>query len=305
LSRIIKAENPHVIYSGLVKPNIVTLMARLWVKSEAAVVITEHNVLSYVLRFYFCRIKGLISFLVKRYYPFANKIIAVSQEVMNDLRGFIEIPDEKGVVMPNMVDVNYIQDKLRLGDEEKKDINFAGQDREFKVVSVGSLHRQKGYDDMIRAISIVNKTLPCSLEILGEGEELNHLKALVEDFGLQGKIKFHGFQENPFKFIKNSDVFAMASLFEGMSCVLLEAMAVGVPIVYTDVSGVRDVAQDGKEILIVPPGNSEAMAEKIIFLARNPESREELARNAQVKVQSFSVERGIRKIEELFLGLCP
>ncbi|MBN1868981.1 MAG: glycosyltransferase [Candidatus Omnitrophica bacterium] len=306
LKKVIDADVPQMIYSRHWKPNILTIIARLLAKSKPRIVITEEAVLSDALTFEYGRSKWLISLLVKWCYPLADRVVSVSDGVNKDLINNFGLPAQKGAILHNMVDDDYIKNKLESSHRGKADIdaqNTEGE-KEFVVTSMGRLNKQKGYTDLIEAIRIVNESMPCRLEILGEGPELHNLQRLIAQYHLTEKVLFRGFQENPFKFIRNSDVFAMASLFEGLSCVLLEAMAVGVPIIYTDVSGVRDVAEDGKEILIVPPRSPEILAEKIIFLSKNPEYCKKLAENAQIKAQNFSVEKSIKKLENLFLSLC-
>ncbi len=296
LRKIIVSTRPQVVYSRLWDANIVSILAGIFLKKpRPGVIINETTPLSQGFeRANFKHLRKLLTGLI---YPRADTVIAISSRIRQDLTGNFNIPADKITFIPNMVDITSIQNQIFQATE------LSPQNGIFTVASMGRLSIEKGYAHLIKAIKIVNRKFPCQLQILGTGPEEEKLKALAAELGMSDKVNFPGFQENPFGAVKGADVFAMASLYEGMSGALLEAMALGMPIIFTDVSGVRDVAEDGREIIIVPPATPEIMAEKIIFLKENHDYGKQLSENAKKRAADFSTAVIIKKFEDLFINL--
>lgn len=294
LKKIVASTTPEIIYSRMWDANVVTILSKLFLKGvKPKVIINEEIPLSQ--NFKDTNFGKLRFFITKLIYPHADIIVSISSEVTDDLINRFNLPAEKISYIPNMVDIGSVCSNSSNLDTLQPDNNI------FTIISMGGLRIQKGYSDLIRAIKIVNQKFPCQLQILGTGTEETKLKKLAEELGISDKINFLGFLENPFEFIAKADVFAMASLYEGMPCVLLEAMALGMPTIFTDVSGVRDVADDGREIIIVPIASPEIMADKIIFLKENPDYSKMLSENAQKRAVAFSTDAIIKKFESLFI----
>jgi len=130
------------------------------------------------------------------------------------------------------------------------------------ILSVGRLTAAKDFATLIRAFSIVVKHVPSRLVILGEGELRLELETLVRDLGLQDVILLPGFVNNCYPYMKECDLFVVSSAWEGLSMVLIEAMACGAPVVSTDCdSGPREILEGGSWGRLVPVGDHEAMAE--------------------------------------------
>ena len=102
------------------------------------------------------------------------------------------------------------------------------------IVSVGRLERQKNYSMLLKAFHEVLKERPAQLVLVGDGSERKNLEKEARILKLSDHIFFAGYQENPYPFIKKSDVFVLPSNFEGFGLVLVEALSLGVSIVSTD-----------------------------------------------------------------------
>jgi glycosyltransferase involved in cell wall biosynthesis len=129
------------------------------------------------------------------------------------------------------------------------------------LVCAGSLEPWKGFGDLIRAMALVPAELGARLLVLGDGSLRSELHALVYQLGLQDRVKFVGYVENPLKYFRHSDVFVLSSHVEGLPNVLVEAMMCGCTPVATDCpTGPREVLQEGKAGYLVPVSDAQAMA---------------------------------------------
>lgn len=157
---------------------------------------------------------------------------------------------------------------------------------EHELVAIGRIMPQKNYAMMLRALKIVVERHPeYKLRIfgnLGDNQEKAKLDQLLLDLKLTDNVIFEGFCLDVHNKIKDSDIFIMTSDFEGMSNALMEAMAMGFPVVCTDChgGGPRELIEDWKNGFLVPIGNVQCMAEKIIWLIEHPEEKEIMGKHA-------------------------
>ena len=127
------------------------------------------------------------------------------------------------------------------------------------------------------------------LIILGDGEDKEEVEELIKELDVEEWVSMPGFVENPYSYMKRSDVFVLSSRWEGLPSVLIEAMALGVPVVSTDCpSGPGEILKDGRYGELVPVGDHKAMAEAIVKVLREKKS----TKDAEEFVKSeFSVEK--------------
>ncbi len=112
----------------------------------------------------------------------------------------------------------------------------------------------------------MSECIDARLVILGEGTERQSLQALVEELNLAGKVDLPGFDPNPFMYLKRADVYVLSSNYEGLPGSLIQAMALGRPVVATACAGgVRETLEDGKWGALVPVGDAERMAQAILL----------------------------------------
>ena len=100
---------------------------------------------------------------------------------------------------------------------------------------MGRLTKQKDHPTLIRAFAQVRRNRPARLMILGEGEDRPKLEALIRELDLEKDVSLPGFVDNPFQYMKGAAVFVLSSRWEGLPNTLIQAMAVGTPVVSTDV----------------------------------------------------------------------
>ena len=174
-----------------------------------------------------------------------------------------------------------------------------------KIISVGRLEEQKGYDILIDVWNIVSKKYPdWILEIYGEGSERENLQNKINKLGLEKSFLLKGATKDIQDKYLESSIYVMSSRYEGMPMVLLEAMACGLPIVsFNCPCGPKDIIKDKEDGFLIPFGDIELMAEKIEELIIDEEKRKLFGKNAKRNVQRFSQDKIMNQWQELFENL--
>ncbi len=173
------------------------------------------------------------------------------------------------------------------------------------VFSAGRLVRQKGFDLLIRSAEMLaERRDDLVFLVAGTGPLEGELKDHVKRSGLEGSFHFLGYLEDIDPYMKGCDLFVLASLYEGMPNVVMEAMAAGRAIVATDVDGVRELVEDGKTGVIVPPGDERSLAGAIDKLMDTPALVEAYGENGRKRVvERFPFSAMIANLEEYLDGL--
>jgi glycosyltransferase involved in cell wall biosynthesis len=173
------------------------------------------------------------------------------------------------------------------------------------VGAVGRLNGEKDYPNLLRATQILLKQRPdLYFVIAGKGELEPELKALATELGVAQRVIFMGHFHDVRKVFELMDLYVLSSTREGLPNTVLEAMAMEVPIVSTDVDGVKEAVTDQREAFLVPAQDSAKLAEGIARMLDDRALRERLARDARTKVETeFSFAHRTRKIETLYKKL--
>jgi len=133
------------------------------------------------------------------------------------------------------------------------------------IISVGRLSEEKDHLLLLRAFQKIRKECSAKLAFIGDGGLRCFLEDIVTEFGLEKDVCFLGFVENPYKYIARSNLFVLSSKSEGLPTVLIEALALGVPVVSTDCpSGPREILMNGALGVLVPVGDMEALADAML-----------------------------------------
>ncbi|MDR1743991.1 MAG: glycosyltransferase family 4 protein [Dysgonamonadaceae bacterium] len=171
-----------------------------------------------------------------------------------------------------------------------------------RVIAVGRYNYQKGFDDLIAAWSRVYPKHPdWQLHIFGDGELRTTLQQQIDDKGLGEVVKLQQSVKNIGDEYLKSSVLAMSSRYEGLPMALLEGQAYGLPIVsYTCKCGPRDIVTDGKDGFLVPEGDTDALADRIVKLMDDEVLRKQMGREARKNSERFSVEKVMKMWLELF-----
>lgn len=203
-----------------------------------------------------------------------SRIFAVSREVKQSFEALYPEYASRLRIFPNMIDLEGIRD--RAGEAGGFSDGYEGT----RLLTVGRLTYQKGYDMALEALAILKKRgVPVRWYVLGEGEERKALErkraklGLTEDFVLLGAV------ENPYPYYAQTDLYIHATRFEGKSLALQEALALGCAAIVSDCNGNRDEITDGRDGLLCP-FDPEALADCVEGLLRDGEKRRELGRQA-------------------------
>lgn len=192
-------------------------------------------------------------------------------------------------------------------DGEKKALKEAwGIREEAPVVGIVSkLWEGKGHTILIHAFEGLKREIPeAVLVIAGEGYLRDELSDLVDRLGLKGSVLFTGFQMDVRRIIATFDVAVLPSFFEGMGRVLLEAMAMGKPVVASSVGGIPDLVHHGKTGFLVTPGSVSELKSGLLTLIRNKALAKEMGEEGRMRIsEEFSAGRMAQSIEKLYREL--
>jgi len=222
----------------------------------------------------------------------ADKIIAVSNELKEDIKRQYKIQEAKLITIPNGVDTN----KFRPLDKENLKARW-GIKNEKIIVSIGKLIMPKGHHLLIKVLSEFLKNTNIKLFIVGTGPYMQNLKEITRKLGVSDKVFFAGEvqHEELASFYNLADVFVFPSLLkEGLPYVILEAMACGVPVIASHTGGIPTAIENYKTGILVGPGNLSELNEKILEVLNDEELARRLGKKARKKVlEEFSLDKMI------------
>ncbi|MEQ1437870.1 glycosyltransferase [Fontimonas sp. SYSU GA230001] len=207
---------------------------------------------------------------MRQLYAQADGCIAVSRGIGTDLVENLKVPPSKVHVLPNPTVTPTLFEQARQTPAHRW---FEGADAGLPVVlGIGGLRKQKNFGVLVQAFAQVRARRPCRLLILGDGRQRQRLLTLAARLGVGDDVDLPGWQTNPYAYMARASVFALSSLWEGSPNVLVEAAALGVPVVAADCvgGGARDILQDGRCGEIVPPNDAAALAAAISRALETP-----------------------------------
>jgi glycosyltransferase involved in cell wall biosynthesis len=208
-----------------------------------------------------------------RLYPLAERVIVPSAGAADDMAAYTGLARGHILVVPTPI----VPASLFAGTEPRPDHPWLGDPERPLILSVGELSGRKDFETLIRAFALVRRQRPCRLMILGRGGARDRLLALAQGLGVAGDLELPGFVPQPYAYLAHADLFAFSSRREGLPLALVEALAVGTPVVSTDCpSGPREVLEGGRFGPLVPVGDHQALAEAMAATLDSPLPRERL-----------------------------
>lgn len=257
LVRFIKNEQPDIVFTtGLQHSVILLFLSRLF-RFSSKIVIRETNTISIQSKLSQNALDRMSLWLAKRFYPYADQIIAPSKGVAKDLIEHIPHISTKLEVIPNPVDFEAIQTS------SQKPLPEEHITKPY-ILAVGRLVPQKGHLDLIKAWVPIYQERGIELMILGDGPERDKLIQCATEYGVEDGLHLPGFDANPFRYMQRCDAFVLSSYYEGLPNTLLQALACGCKIVATDCpSGPDEILQEGKLGALVPVGDIPEMRKAI------------------------------------------
>ncbi len=228
-----------------------------------------------------------------------TRFIAVSEAVRQQMAEYYQIAKDRIVTVRNGVD-------LTAFDGSKADTDVDSASRPIKIGSAGRLAPMKGFEYLLDAAALVKaQGLVFELHIAGSGSELGALQSRANALGIGTDVHFSGQLEDMRYFYRQLDLFVLPSVStEGLPLVVLEASAMGVPVIATDLAGAPEVVDDGETGLLVPICNAEALAQAITRIVRDDSYRNQLAQAGLAKVRrDFSVQRVAAEVAVVYADL--
>ena len=296
LGRHVRATQPDVILSFLPLTNLVCLMAKHWYRFDTPVVLSDRNYLSQELAT--LPWNGLHARAVRAYYPSAAHHVSVSHAAATDLTDSYAISPDSITTIYNGVDA------AALNQQAQASLDIGASSEEIRLVAVGRLHRQKGFDVLISALARLT-TPNWRLWLLGSGDEETALRAQAAQLGVEDRIDFIGFDANPWRWMARADLFVLSSRWEGLPNVLLEALALGLPVVACDCpSGPAEILQGGRWGQLVENDSVEALSIELDNLIANRDLRHRLAEQSVVRAKDFAMETMVDNYANLLSEVC-
>ncbi len=234
----------------------------------------------------------LMPLFAKLFFPWAEAIVPVSEGVGEDLI-HLGIPAEQVKVIHNPI----VTPALFSQASEPIEHPWLIPGHVPILVAVGRLTQQKDFSTLLQAFAKARAIRPMKLIILGEGELRSELEALMHQLDIQEHVSLPGFVANPFAYVARSDLFVLSSLFEGLPTVLIEAMAVGTPVVATDCpSGPYEILQGGQYGPLVKMSSINELASAILLRLDQPRNSEWL----QQRASKYSIDESVNAYARLF-----
>lgn len=288
LRRVVKAFRPDIVLAMMTTASVLSVLACAGLPCR--VIATEHtHPPSQTLSGFWQRLRRLT-------YPRAARVVALTRGTADWLAQ--HVPGSRLAVIPNPV-------HFPLPRAEPILTPVSGDDRK-RLLAVGRLHADKGFDLLIQAYAPLAASHPdWDLVILGEGDERPALEAQVRAAGLASRIFMPGRAGNVGDWYESADLYVLTSRFEGLSNTLLESMASGLAAVSFDCdTGPREIVREGVDgVLVRPNGDVSALCKALDAVMKNDTDRRRMAQAATDVRDRFSAERVLQKWQELFDGV--
>jgi glycosyltransferase involved in cell wall biosynthesis len=273
LVRYLSIEKPQALLSTITSANLAAIWASQLSAVKTRCVICEASDLSTELSHSSPHNRLLMPLLIRRFFPKAYAIVAVSEGVAADLVRVAGIHRQSIQVIYNPV----VSAALLAKSREPTDHPWLQNGRTPVIVGMGRLTRQKNFPALIQAFALVRDQIPSRLIILGDGKERPNIERLSRDLGIAHDVDLPGFVANPYPILSKASLFVLSSRWEGLPWVLIEALACGTKVVATDCpSGPREILGNGAYGQLCPVEDVPAMAAAMIsaltgaFVAADP-----------------------------------
>lgn len=282
LARLIDARRPDVLCPVMVTPALAGLTALRRARHKPAAVLSIQNSLSVSHEQEPSLLARIEMQLIRRWFPSFDGAIALSRGVADELRRIVpalknrvEVVPNIGLPLPSQMSAATALDRPEAG-------------AECTILACGRLTKQKDYPTLFRAFAQLSGP-ELRLSILGDGDLRENLSKMAKDLDIADRVNFLGFQRDPFSYMRRADIFVLSSRWEGFGNVLVEAMAMGTPVVSTNCPhGPSEIIEAGRNGLLVPTENPDALAAALQSLIDDPALRKRLGQAGEARAQDFS-----------------
>jgi glycosyltransferase involved in cell wall biosynthesis len=229
-------------------------------------------------------------------FPIGDAWLAVSDEVRGSMsarvRGRVEVVVH-GIVLGD------IEHALTQREAVRSELGL--RDDEVAVATVANFRAQKAYPDLFTAARLLaDRNVPARFVVVGQGPLETEMRTLHETLDLARSVDILGYRQDAIRVLAGSDIFVLASHYEGYPVAVMEALAVGLPIVATAVGGIPEAVREGVEGLLVPPREPQLLADAIETLVRDPSRRRAMGKAAAERGRRYDIAEAVRRTEQIY-----
>ena len=222
--------------------------------------------------------------------------LAVSDEVRESLRGRAK---RRARALRHGIDVDDVARHTIFRDAIRSELGVRPD--EILVGTVANFRPQKDYPNLLASVRLLaDRGVSVRVVAVGQGPDEEAVRAESERLGLESRMIFTGFREDATAVMGACDAFVLASRWEGLPVAVMEATALGLPIVATSVGGIAEEFTSGVDALLVPPQDSSALADALQTVSTDPQLRQSLSEAVRALSRRFDVRRSTREIEGLY-----
>lgn len=223
-----------------------------------------------------------------------DRITTISNRSKQSLLDIFPQFSNKVSFLHNGFDINNIINKSLLKEEKE----FLFNEKCLRLISIGRLDKNKNFSLVLKAISILKrKCINVDYLLLGIGDQLTLLQDEAKELGIADNVHFLGYIQNPYPYIKKSDVLCLSSFSEGWPTVIVEAMCLGKTFITTPVSGASEELSNNESCGLVSGWNPEEYAQRIEKLYQEKELRNQLGKNGKELIKKYSIESSLKEFE--------
>ena len=292
LAKYLIERKPDVLVAAHERANVCAMIARQLAGSRTKVVVTCHIDYSYTNRNDKSINFKITKLLARHYYMKAIKVVTVSEGAKQEIVKVLKLNPDHIKVIYNPV----ISNDLFLNSDATLEDPWLASNKLPLIVAVGSLTHHKDHSTLISAFAEFRKIVESKLVILGEGPLRAGLEQKIRTLNIADYVHMPGFVLNPYAYLKRASCFVLSSIWEALPTVLIEALALGVPIVSTYCAhGPTEILNNGEYGYLVPPCNAELMKNAIVEAFKHPRSRP-----SEKHLEKFSLDYSAARYIELF-----
>ncbi|MBF0406565.1 MAG: glycosyltransferase [Candidatus Riflebacteria bacterium] len=293
IRNIVQANNYDIVHVHTPVASFITRLALSRLKAQRSgfpkVVYTAHG-----FHFFKCRSfseNWLYLFLEKLAGKWTDALIVINREDEETAKRFHILPDEKIFCFSGIgLDLRYYK---------KSDQTESGPPNSPYFLSIGELNPGKRHEDIILAFARLSDEISAKLIIVGEGSRKDALHKLIIDEKIETKVSVFPCRQDIRALLENSIALIMASEREGLSRIIMEAQAIGTPVIGTNARGIQELL-DGGAGLIYPIGNVDTLMKHIKTISESPEIRSTIVKKASLRIQQYEISRIIKHHEDLY-----
>lgn len=233
--------------------------------------------------------------------PLGDAVITVSSHVRQSMWTPLR---RRAETIVHGVSIADIRASLPERDSTRAELGVSAD--EVLVGTVANYTTQKDWPNLLRAARVLaDSGAPVRFCAVGQGPLESEVQSLHRALALTDSVFLPGFRPDAVRLMAACDLFVLASRFEGLPVALMEALALGLPVVATAVGGVPEAVTDGVEAILVPPEQPDRLAAAIAELAADPARRAVMAKAARERADAFDIARAVRRIEAIYREVAP